>query len=256
VTTAALADGPFPEPAAAPARRRVGLRQELLLGLAVAAALAALGLPLGLLWRALAPKVEFVMTEAGATPMQPEPEGFVADDGWYAIITFAAGVLAAILVWLVFRRRRGPIMLLALVVGSIAAGVLTAWLGRHIGYAHYRELFAHAPVGTHFFRPPDVRSAKIGLWFGFLPRVQGAALLQATAAATAYLVLAAFHVEPDLRRPDDSEYRPLPDYGPAGADPRWEDPDGDRLSWGPTASTAPPAWPAPPGSAPAEPPRD
>jgi len=217
-----------PEPPPAP-RRRGGLRTEILLALVVAVVVGGLGLPLGLLWRAVAPQVEFVMVEGGPVPVQQEPEGFVADDGTYILITTAMGILAAVVVWLLLRRRRGPVLLAGLVVGSIVGGVLTLWLGRHIGYAHYRDLVAHAAVGTHFRRPPDVRSAEVGLWFGFLPKVQGSVLLQAVAATTAYMMLASFHVEPDLRRPE-----------PPG-DPSWE----------PREWTAQPAWPAPPESGPA-----
>ena len=57
------------------------------------------GLPLGLLWRAVAPRVEFLMTEQVAITVQAEPEGFIADDGWYVLITLAVGVLAAVLIW-------------------------------------------------------------------------------------------------------------------------------------------------------------
>jgi hypothetical protein len=261
VTTAAIAPDPIPHSAPAPDHDR-GLRRESLIAFAVAVGLAALGLPLGLLWRAVTPKVEFVMTEAGATTTQAEPEGFVAGDGWYVLITFAVGLLAAIVVWALLRRRRGPLMLLGLVAGCIAGGALTAWLGHQIGYAHYRQLLVHAPVGAHFLRPPAVRSGSVGLWFGFLPRVQGAVLVQAVAAAMAYLMLAAFHVEPDLRQPVDGPdlrqpvdgpdlrqpLEPTGTTGPAGP--------GEAVSWEPTGSTVPPESPAPPGSDPAAPPRD
>jgi hypothetical protein len=235
----AIVDGPAPGPAPAQARNRVAWR-EVLIALSVAVTLAALGLPIGLLWRAVSPKVEFVMTEAGATTVQTEPEGFVAGDGWYVLITFVAGVVAAVVVWNLLRRRRGPLIMLGLVLGCIAGGVLTAWIGHQIGYAHYRSLATHAAVGTHFFRPPSVRSGYVGLWFGFLPRVQGAVLVEAIAAATAYLVLAAFHVEPDLRRAEEQTGN-----GTAQA-----------VSWEPMGWTAQPGSPAPPGSDPAGPPRD
>jgi hypothetical protein len=246
VTTAAVAPDQVPDPAPSAVGGR-GWRRESLIALAVAVTLAALGLPLGLLWRALTPKVEFVMTDQGPTPLQLEPEGFVAGDGWYVLITFAAGLLAAIAVWAFVHRRRGPLMLLGLVAGCVAGGVLTAWLGRYVGYAHYRELVVHAPVGAHFLRPPSVRSGSVGLWFGFLPRVQGAVLVQATAAAMAYLLLAAFHLEPDLRQPQE------------GPDLRQQsepmEPT-DEVSWGPTESPVPPGSPARPESDPAASPRD
>jgi Protein of unknown function (DUF2567) len=239
VNTAAVVEQPGPDPAPAPARHRAW-RRELASALIVAAALAVAGVPLGLLWRQVAPKVEFVMTDGGATTVAPEPEEFVAADGWYLLITFATGVLAAVVVWALLRRRRGPVVLLGLVAGCVAGGVLTAWVGHQIGYAHYRYLVSHAPVGTHFFRPPLVRTGYVGLWFGFLPRVQGAVLIEAIAAATTYLVLAAFHVEPDLRgRPGLVPGQPEPGGDLSSATPEWT---GQR------------EWPAPPGSGPGEPP--
>jgi hypothetical protein len=251
VTTVRVIPEPGNEPAT-PAVRDRRWRHEALLALAVAVSLAALGLPLGLLWRAVTPKVEFVMTEQGPTPIQAEPEGFVAGDGWYVLITLAVGVLAAIAVWAFAHRRRGPLMLLGLVVGCVAGGALTAWLGRYLGYADYRQFIADAPVGAHFLRPPSVRSGEVGLWFGFLPRVQGAVLVQAVSAAMVYLMLAAFHVEPDLRRPDHDEAEPSPVAQP---DPAVVPPV-DGVSWASTGSPAPSGPPVRPESDPAASPRD
>lgn len=246
--TTAILDGPTPAPTPTPVR---DLRRELLISLAVAATLAAFGLPLGLLWRAVAPRVEFVMTDQGAATVQAEPEGFVAADGWFVPITFTTGLVAAIMVWALLRRRRGPLVMFGLVVGCVVGGVLTAWIGHQIGYTHYRYLIAHATVGTHFLRPPSVRSARVGLWHGFVPRAQGAVLVEAIAAATAYLVLAAFHAEPDLRHGGSGSGA---EAVAANANPG--PPSAGAVSWGPTESTAPPEWPAPPGSEPADPPHD
>ncbi len=258
--TTAILDGPAPDPAPTPVRDRE-LRRELLISLAVAATLAALGPPLGLLWRAVAPRVEFVMTDQGAATVQAEPEGFVAADGWFVLITFTIGLVAAIMVWALLRRRRGPLVMLGLVVGCVVGGVLTAWIGHQIGYAHYRYLITHATVGTHFLRPPSVRSAQVGLWHGFVPRVQGAVLVEAIAAATAYLVLAAFHAEPDLRRGGSGSVAVAGSgseavAGSAAADANPGPASASAVSWGPTESTAPPEWPAPPGSDPAGSPHD
>jgi len=186
-----------PDDQPAPPDRR-GLRRELLAALTVAVVLALSGFPMGWLWSAVAPHARFVMTPYGPTTVESEPEQFVADDGWYVFLALGAGMVAAIAVWLLVRRYRGVLLLAGLAVGCVAAGVLTAWLGHHIGLAHYLDLRAHAPVGTRFDRPVDVRTKYVGLWFGFLPRVQGAALVQAVAASSVYCLLAAFHPAPDL----------------------------------------------------------
>src|SRR5262249_13484424 len=167
---------------------------------------------------------------------------------------FTTGLAAAIMVWALLRRRRGPLVMFGLVVGCVVGGVLTAWIGHQIGYAHYRYLIAHATVGTHFLRPPSVRSAQVGLWHGFVPRVQGAVLVEAIAAATAYLVLAAFHAEPDLRRSGSGSGSGTEaaagaeavagsgaeaGAGSAAADANPGPASAGAVSWGPTESTAP-----------------
>jgi hypothetical protein len=214
---------PATAPPQAPRRGRLA---EAIWSLAVALAVAAFGAPLGLVWSVVTPKVEVVMTDTGPATVQTEPEGYVAGDGWYAFLAIAAGAALAVLVWLVVRRYRGAVMLAALAVGSVASGVIAAWLGHRIGLAEYLRLLEHAPVGRHFRRPVDVRSKEIGLWFGFLPRVRGAVLLQAAAAVALYTLLAGFHRAPDLV--DD----------PA-------DPD-HAVSSGSTPPQAPPAVPGPP----------
>jgi hypothetical protein len=79
----------------------------------------------------------------------------------------------------------------------------------------------------------------------------------------AYLMLAAFHAEPDLRQPVDGPdlrqpLEPAGATGPVGpgeAGPGEAGP-GEAVSWEPTGSTVPPESPARPGSDPAAPPRD
>jgi Protein of unknown function (DUF2567) len=205
-----------------------GWLRELAWAAAVALLVAAFGAPLGLLWSAVTPKVEVVMTEFGPTTAQTEPEEYVAGDGWFVFLAIGVGAMLAVLVWLVARRRRGPVMIIALAVGSIGSSVIAAWLGHRIGLAEYQRLLDHAPVGRHFHRPVDVRSKDVGFWYGFLPRVQGAVLLQAAAAVALYTLLAGFHRAPDLQ--DDA-------YDQDAHQP---------VSSGSTAPPAPPGVPGPP----------
>jgi hypothetical protein len=208
---------PVEQPEVTPtARTPIGL--EVLFALVAAVAVAALGAPIGLLWSRLAPQVELVQTQYGPYPVDGEPEGYWADDGWFILLAVVMGALVAVAAWLLLRRYRGPIMLAGLVVGSAAASVIGAWLGNKIGYAHYLDLAQHAPVDTHIFRPVKLRTGTSSLLFGFIPWVRGTMLVQALAAAAIYTGLAGFHASPTLR------YETMP---PEYLDPQPETPQPD-----------------------------
>ncbi|MEN3308508.1 MAG: hypothetical protein V7603_4710 [Micromonosporaceae bacterium] len=165
----------------------------------VAAVIAALGLGLGAIWSAVAPWVPAMRTADGAILAQPEQEQMIAGEGWYLIITVLAGVAVAVLAWLLLRRHRGVPVLLGMVVGSVAAGLLAFWLGHHIGLSHARYLADHAAVGTTFSIPPNLRAQQVGLWQGWLPYVKGDVLAMAIAAVVTYILLAGFSQYPTLR---------------------------------------------------------
>ncbi|WP_327009180.1 DUF2567 domain-containing protein [Dactylosporangium sp. NBC_01737] len=221
-----------------PRRRSPGL--EALFGLVVAVVVTVLGAPVGLLWSWIAPEVELIQTPYGPYPIEGEPEGYFADDGWFMIIGAVVGILIAVVAWIVLRRYRGPLILAGLVVGSAAGAALAAWLGNKIGYAHYLDLVEHAPVDTHIFRPAKVRAGDSGLLYGFVPWVQGSLLIQAILAAVVYTGLAGFHASPTLTYDSDpalpgDPYHPAyagypygaPNQPPAYGQPGYAPPPGD-----------------------------
>jgi hypothetical protein len=228
-----------------PARRRPrSVVVEIVVSLVTGVVIAGLGAPIGLLWRAVAPRVELVQTDYGPYPLDAEPEGYIGDDGTFLFIAVGAGVVFAVLVWFLLRRFRGPIMLAALVLGSVGGSVLAAWVGHRVGLATYQRLVDHAPAGTHFKRLPNLRLSDVGLWFGFVPRVRGIVLVQGLVAAALYTACAGFAYSPDLRLDGDGVYEgpagpaagPLDAEG-ASAPVSWDSPDR-------TDQTAPPAPPA------------
>jgi hypothetical protein len=192
--------------------------------LAVAATVTLLGFPLGWLWSAVAPKVDVVMTSQGVWyGTSTGYEEAAAGDGWFVFITAAAGVLSAIAVWIVARRHRGPVMLFALTVGSVASAVIAAWFGHRIGLAEYERLAHGAAVGQHFSRPANLGTKRVGLYLGTLPVVQGAVLLQAAGGVMLYTLLAGFHRSPTLG--DDAP----PGDVPPGDVPPGEPPPGGAV---------------------------
>ncbi|MBE1492338.1 DUF2567 domain-containing protein [Plantactinospora soyae] len=210
----------------------------LLRGLAVSAVallvMILLGLPLGLIWSALAPGVPVVQTDDGALLAQPQPEEFIAADGWFSLLGFGLGVLAAIAVWLLLRRYRGPLGLLLVVLGMIGAAVLAWQVGRQIGLSGYERLLQTAPPGETFSKPPDLHGGQFEMVLGFIPRIQDL-LVPAFGAAVMYTLLAGWSRYPGLR----PEAEPAPTV----------------LSWDLPVPPGPTATPAPPGPDAAEPPR-
>ncbi len=225
--------------------------------LALALAVAALGIPVGWLWSAVAPRVLVGMSTDGPYLINPEPEEYVGADVTFLAVGLGAGAILAVFAWVVFRRRRGPGVAVALAVGSLAAGYVAWRFGRRIGLADYRDLLAHAEAGWQFYRPPGLRTA------GLL-RVLGAPLIprgvldaQALGAAATYTMLAGWSRYPNLmrRRSATTGRPPQPVVpGPAVsaaapvADPTRADFDQPPVSSSWWAAAAPSAAPGRPGS--------
>ncbi|MFD0972624.1 DUF2567 domain-containing protein [Plantactinospora endophytica] len=248
-TTAPPPAGAVPPPAAGDRGRR--LRRGVLTGAGALLVLILLGVPFGLLWSAVSPGVPVVQTEDGALLAAPQPEEFIAADGWFSLLGFGLGVLAAIAIWLLLRRHRGPVGILVVVLGMLGAAVLAWQLGRQIGLSGYERLLASAPPGATFSKPPDLHGGQYDLLLGFIPAIQDL-LVPAFGAAVMYTLLAGWSRYPGLR--PESE----PEPWPGGAPAPWPGPDPAPrpVSWDLPVPPAPPAAPAPPVPDATEPPRD
>ncbi|MEV4834167.1 hypothetical protein AB0K05_06570 [Nonomuraea sp. NPDC049486] len=88
-------------------------------------ALAALGLPAGLLWSALSPRPPYRVFDQAPTLADPSTQALIAADGWFATITGGLGLACGALAWFLSRRVQLPV-LLGLCLGG-AAGALAAW---------------------------------------------------------------------------------------------------------------------------------
>ncbi|MEZ0067588.1 MFS family permease [Streptacidiphilus sp. MAP12-20] len=181
---------PFPADAvpewAPPADRRDRareIRRELVIGAALVLGSALAGLLFGLLWHALAPRVPLYSDGSAVYLRDPEGEQQIAADGVFALIGACFGVAAAILTYLLCRKRGGtglgvPI---GLTLGGLAAGWVALQLGIHLGQQDIIKLAQSVPKGTTFSRPLqlDAKTAMVG-W----PMAALLALLAATALFT------------------------------------------------------------------------
>ena len=175
---------PEPEPRPSRSWRRTAV-VVVLAGLVVAVA----GAPLGVLWHFVSPTVPVI--DAGASGFvvnDPSPEEYIAADGWFTIIGFGFGLVAAIVGWLVLRRHRGPGLLLGVTAGALAAAPLAWYTGRLIGRSAYEHWRTIAAVGGTYGAPPDLHA-------------KGTLLVPAFAAVIVLTLLAGWSNDPDLDRP-------------------------------------------------------
>lgn len=148
--------------------------------------LSVLGAVLGLVWKAWSGPQQraFVIAPGKLYPFD-EVETMAAADGRYLVIVAATGLLAALLVWAVRPRNRGPLVQLALCVGGFVGAVLTAWTGHLVdgGTVHGKPgtTIAHLPLSLH---------------------MRGLALVEPAVAALVYGLFVAFAARDDLGRAD------------------------------------------------------
>ncbi|WP_216217546.1 DUF2567 domain-containing protein [Amycolatopsis aidingensis] len=145
-----------------------------------------LGIPLGWIWSRLAPpQRERVVSSDRRIPLQLESWHRFDDLVLYALLGLAAGIVTGVVVWLL-RERRGPVMLLAAVAGSVLAG----WLGTRMGPSFAQGLYTvtEAPqIGDVVEQAPVLES----VWV---------LLAQPMAVALVYGLLAAWNGQDDLGR--------------------------------------------------------
>lgn len=171
-----------PEPAAAPeipARTaRVAVRADLLPALSTLSLVGLLGMPLGWLWSRLAPPQRSVLTVEGRPVPVEVVESYHEFDALalFLLLTFGAGVLTAAVLWAV-RRRRGPVLLVGAVLGSLVA----AWLAMRMGATFAGQLYPMptAPAaGDELAVAPEVRTG-----WAVLVQPLGVALVYGLAAS-------------------------------------------------------------------------
>lgn len=188
-----------------------------LVALATAIVIAAIGFPLGVAWSAIAPWLPGIKQSDGVYLVDVEGEQRAAQEGWFVILSVAAGVILAILAWLLLRRFRGAAIAAALAIGGGAAGWLAWWFGHDIGRPHALHQVSTAKIGTIIKFPVDLRiknAGNVALWHGWLPHIGGELLYLGIAAVIVYMVLAGFSSSQSLHARGKLAAAPQP-AGPA-----------------------------------------
>jgi len=126
------------------------------LGARVAAALAAVGVLVGLVWWRVAPVAQVRIESGGGYFVDPDPESYIASDAWFAGLSLVAGVVAGLLLWR-FVRRAPVAGVIGLAAGGLLGSVLGAWLGERLGHVDPASVTG-LPVGTVVHVSLDVQA--------------------------------------------------------------------------------------------------
>lgn len=145
-----------------------------------------LGGPAGLVWAAVAPRAVYVLTPDGATLANPATEVLAAADGWFAVVSAAAGVACGVAAYVVVGRRHGVTAVVALAAGGAVAGLVAWRVGQFPDLAEFRQAVRTEPDGA---------------------RVEGFLSLNAASALVVWplLAVASFGVLTAAQRPDRDE---------------------------------------------------
>lgn len=162
------------------------VKADLLPAISVLSLFGLLGIPVGWLWAQLAPPTRSFIGEDGK-PVAYEVETWHSFDALviFAVLSFAMGVVIGVIVWLL-RERRGPVMMIAAVLGSLMAGWLAMLMGGAFTGGKY-TVDEPPKVGDVIDQAPELATDWV-------------LLLAPLATALAYGLLAAWNGRDDLGR--------------------------------------------------------
>ncbi|ASR39083.1 hypothetical protein BAY61_08000 [Prauserella marina] len=163
------------------------VKADLVPAISVLSMVGLLGIPLGWIWSRLAPTQRMRVVSAEGDPIALQLESWHRFDALaiFALMGLATGLVVGVAVWFL-RERRGPVVLLAAVGGSL----LAAWLGMRMGIAFADSL--HAVTGTP--NVGDIVEKAPVLESGWV------VIAQPLTVALAYGVLATWNSRDDLGR--------------------------------------------------------
>ena len=145
------------------AQARPGLQgPALLAAVLIAVGSVVVGLAAGAIWAAAAPRVlyqVYTLSPPTAYATNPETSAFIAADGWYCLVAVVGGALIGLLGYLFGVRRYGPAPMAGIVVGSVAAAFIAAWVGHLFsGGPGFDQLLATSKPGTFLHAPISLGS--------------------------------------------------------------------------------------------------
>ncbi|MFB4316241.1 hypothetical protein [Actinomadura sp. 21ATH] len=120
--------------------------------------IALLGVPAGLLWAEISPKVTHVVVQGRALLAEPEGQAPIAVDGRFALIALVAGLACGAAAYAAGGRGNDVALLFGLAAGGLAASLVAWRLGQHIGLDAFQRAVRRAPDGRTLAGPAELRA--------------------------------------------------------------------------------------------------
>ncbi len=164
-----MTDNSMLTPAGGPASRPGPPGPALLCAVLIVAGSVVVGLAGGAIWAAAAPRVLYQVSSLSpptAFVTNSETSAFIAADGWYCFVGVAGGALIGLVGYLFGVRRYGPVPMAGIVVGSVGASFIAAWVGHQLsGAPGFDHLLATSRLGTYLHAPISLGSqGALGFW--------------------------------------------------------------------------------------------
>ena len=172
-----------------------------------------LGLLGGFIWQFLAPRALFVVVSRGAANVvNPETSAFIAADGWFCAVAVVGGIVTGLLGYRFAVRRYGPLPMIGVLAGGLAAAYVARWVGQRSGSTVFNARLAAARPGTLLHAPIMLGSRSA---LAFWPLAAGVVAGGIEAAA---LMHERQQVPGGRSGPDDAAAQapPLPGRSPGG----------------------------------------
>lgn len=112
-----------------PPRPHVVVKPDLIPAISVLSTVSLLGMAVGWLWSLLAPPVRMVIGQDGPVPLVAESYHRFDALVLFTLLCLAAGIVTGVGVWFL-RERRGPVVMIAAVLGSGLGGWLASLVGQ------------------------------------------------------------------------------------------------------------------------------
>lgn len=155
VATSAVYPAPYPYVWHRPPARVV-IKPDLLPALMVLSLIPLAGMGIGWLWSRLAPPQRFVILEDRQVPLPVESYHRFDDLAVFTLLCLGAGVVTGVAAWFL-RERRGPVIMIAAVLGA----AIGAWLAMRVGvsWAEARFTVTGTPkIGDVIDKAPALES--------------------------------------------------------------------------------------------------